>query len=193
MAGSGAIDLKTAAYCSGNRLEITLVRGHDQVVSAHGSLNDASVNDVGGCGASSEGADGASLVIIEDLDIAPGQQPGQESLVASPTPGLGHDWRGNCGHFPARQESPMAGPQAAFPPVCGDESAGVVGDTHHAVRRRELVPVRRARPAAAAAHSSASASSFGVNPPWSCSNWLTAARPARIVNSFLAVSASHAL
>jgi hypothetical protein len=71
-------------------------------VPAHGSFNDASINDVGGCGASSEGADGASLVIVEGLDIAPGQQPGQESLAASSAPGLGHDWRGHCEHFPAR-------------------------------------------------------------------------------------------
>jgi hypothetical protein len=130
VAGLGAIDLKAAAHSSGDRLEITLVRGHYQVVPAYGSLNDASINDVGGCGASSEGADGASLVIIEGLDIAPGQQPGQESLAASSAPGLGHDWRGNRGHIPARKESPMAGPQTAFAPVSGDECAGVVGDTH---------------------------------------------------------------
>lgn len=159
----------------------------------HGSFNDASINDVGGRSASSEETDGASLVIIEGLDIAPGKQPGQESLTASPAPGLGHDWRGNRGHFPEREKSPMAAPQTAFPPVTGDERAGVVGDTHHAVRRRGPVPVRLARSTAPAAHSSASASSEEVNGPWSRSNWLTAARPARMVNSFLAVSASHAL
>ena len=89
---------------------------------AHGSLNDACINDVGGCGACSQGTDGASLVIIECLDVAPGKQPGQEGLTASAAPGLGHDWRGNYGHSPAREESPMAGPQTAFTPVSGDES-----------------------------------------------------------------------
>jgi len=74
--GLGAIDLKAAAHGSGDRLEIILVRAHYQVVPAHGSLNDTSINDVGGCGASGEGADGASLAIVEGLDIAPGQQPG---------------------------------------------------------------------------------------------------------------------
>ena len=49
------------------RLEIIPVRAHYQIVPAHGSLNDASLNDVGTCGASSEGADGASLVIGEYL------------------------------------------------------------------------------------------------------------------------------
>jgi hypothetical protein len=193
VAGLGAIDLKAAAYGGGNRLEISLVRAHYQVVPTHGSLNHASIHDVGGRGACSEGADGAGLVIIEGLDIAPGKQPGQESLAASSAPGLGYDRRRYCGHFPKRKKGAVAGPQAAFPPVSGDERAGVVGDTHHAVRRRELVPVRLARSTAPAAHSSASASSRAVNSPWSCSNWLTAARPARMVNSFLAVSASHAL
>jgi hypothetical protein len=181
------------AYGSGNRLEITLVRAHYQVVPAHRPHNDASINDVGGRGTSSEGADRASLVIIESLDIAPGKEPSQESLAASSAPGLGHDRRGNRGHFPALEESAMAGPQTAFPPVSGDECTGVVGDTHYAVRRRELVRVRLARSTAPAAHSSASARSPEVNGPWSRSNWLTAARPARMVNSFLAVSASQAL
>lgn len=193
MAGLGAIDLKTAAYGSGNRLEITLVRAHYQVVPTHGSLHDASINDVGGRGTCSQGADGASLVIIEGLDIAPGKQSGQESLAVSSAPGLSHDWRRDHGHFATREQGAVAGPQTAFPPVSGDERASVVGDTHQAVRRRELVPVRRARSTAATAHSSASASSPEVNAPWSRSNWLTAARPARMVNSFLAVSASHAL
>ena len=183
---------EAAAYGSRNRLEISLIRAHYQVVPAHGSLNHASINDVGDRGASGQGADGAGLVIIEGLHVTPGQQSSQESL-ASTAPGLSHDWRRNCGHFPARKKSTMAGPQTAFPPVSGDESAGVVGDTHYAVRRRELVPVRLARWTAPAAHSSASASSPAVNAPRSCSNWLTAARPARMVNSFLAVSASHAL
>jgi hypothetical protein len=191
--GLGTIDLKAAAHGSGDRLEITLVRAHYQVAPTHGSFNDASINNVGACGASSEGADGASLVIVEGLDIAPGQQSGQESPAASSAPGLGDNWRGNSGHFPARKESPVAGPQTAFPPVSGDECAGVVGDTHYAVRRRGLVPVRLARSTAPAAHSSASASSTGVNAPCSRSNSLTAARPARMVNSFLAASASHAL
>ena len=193
VAGLGAVDLKTVAYGRSDRLEIAFVRAHHQVVSAHGPLNHASINDVGGRGASSQRADGASLVIIEGLDIAPGQQPSQENLAAASAPRLGDDWRRDRGHFPAREESPVAGPQTAFSPVSGDESAGVVGDTHHAVRRRELVPVRRARSTAAAAHSSASASSPEVNAPWSRSNSLTAARPARMVNSLLAVSASHAL
>ena len=55
VAGLKAIDLKTAAYGSGS-LEISFVRAHYQAVPAHGSLNEASINDVGGCGASGEGA-----------------------------------------------------------------------------------------------------------------------------------------
>jgi hypothetical protein len=129
-AGLGVIDLKTGAYGSGNRLEITPVRAHYQVVPTHRSLNDACINDVGGRGTSSEGADRASLVIIESLDIAPGKEPSQESLAASSAPGLGHDRRGNRGHFPAREESAMTGPQTAFPPVSGNECTGVVGDAH---------------------------------------------------------------
>lgn len=191
--GLGAIDLKAAVYGSGNRLEVFFVSAHHQVVPADGSLNHAGINDVGGRGASGEGADGASLAMIEGLDVAPCQQPGQESLAASSAPGLGYDWRRDCGHYLEREQGAVAGPHSAFPAVSGDERARVVGDTHHAVRRRELVPVRCARSAAPAAHSSASASSSAVNAPWSCSNWLTAARPARMVNSFLAVSASHAL
>ena len=132
---------------------------------AHGPLNHASINDVGGCGSGGEGADGASLVIIEGLDIAPGQQPSQENLAAASAPRLGDDWRRDRGHFPARQESAVAGPQTAFPSVSGNESAGVVGDTHHAVRRPGLVPVRRARSTAVVAHSSASASSPEENAP----------------------------
>jgi hypothetical protein len=165
VAGLGAVDLKTAAYGRSDRLEIAFVRAHHQVVSAHGPLNHASINDVGGRGASGEGADGAGLVIIEGLHITPSQQPSQENLAASTAPGLGYDWRRDCGHFPTREEGPVAGPQTAFGSVSGNESAGVVGDAHHAVRRRELVPVRRARSTAAAAHSSASASSPEANAP----------------------------
>jgi hypothetical protein len=132
---------------------------------AHGPLNHASINDVGDRGSGGEGADGASLVIIEGLHVAPGQQPSQESLAASIAPGLGYDWRRDRGHFPAREESAVADPQTAFPPVSGNKSAGVVGDTHHAVRRPGLVPDRRARSTAVAAHSSASASSSEVNAP----------------------------
>jgi hypothetical protein len=44
-----------------------------------------------------------------------------------------------------------------------------------------------------AAHSSASAISSGVNAPCSASYWLTASRPARMMNSFRAVWAIQAL
>jgi hypothetical protein len=44
-----------------------------------------------------------------------------------------------------------------------------------------------------AAHWSAWAISSGVNGPYSASYWLTAARPARMVNSFTAVSATQEL
>jgi|SRR4029077_2704820 hypothetical protein len=132
---------------------------------AHGPLNHASINDVGSRGSGGEGADGTSLLIIKGLHVAPGQQPSQESLAASSAPGLGYDWRRDRGHFPTREESAVTGPQTAFPSVSGNESAGVVGDTHHAVRRLGLVPDRRARSTAAAAHASASASSPEVNAP----------------------------
>ena len=131
----------------------------------HGPLNHASINNVGGPGSRGKGADGASLVIIEGLHVTPGQQPSQESLAASSAPGLGYNWRRDRGHFPTREQSAVTSPQTAFPPVSGNESAGVVGDTHHAVRRPELVPVPRARSTAVAAHSSASASSPEVNAP----------------------------
>jgi hypothetical protein len=42
-------------------------------VPTHGPLDHARINDVGGRGASGEGADGASLAIIQGLYIAPGQ------------------------------------------------------------------------------------------------------------------------
>ena len=63
-----------------------------------------------------------------------------------------------------------------------------------ALRRLPVpVPVRLARSEARAAHWSASASSAGVKAPCSSSNWATAARPARMVNSLRAVSASQEL
>jgi hypothetical protein len=190
---SGPVDLETAADGGGDGLQVVLVRADHQVVTAYGSLDHARVDDVGGGGAGGERADGAGLAVIEGLHVASGQQPGQESLAASSAPRLCHHGRGDGGHFTARQQGTVAGPYAAFSPVGGDERAGVVGDAHHAVRRRVLLPVRLARSAAVAAHSSPSESSSGVNAPWSRSNWLTAARPARMVNSFRAVSASHAL
>jgi hypothetical protein len=61
VAGSGAIDLKAAVDGSGNRLEVFFVSAHYQVVPADGSLNHAGINDVGGRGASGQGADGAAI------------------------------------------------------------------------------------------------------------------------------------
>jgi hypothetical protein len=72
-------------------------------VPAHRSLNHASINDVGGRGASGKGTGRASLAIIEGLYIARGQQPGLQSLAASPAPGLGDDRRRDGRHF--RQEA----------------------------------------------------------------------------------------
>jgi hypothetical protein len=162
-------------------------------VAAEGSFDDARVHDVVGCCGGGERADCAGLAVVEGFDVASGEQAGQQGLAASAAPGLGYDRRGDGWHFAQGQQGAVTGPHAAFCPVGGDERAGVVGDAHHAVRRWVLRPVRLARWTAVAAHCSASESSAGVNAPWSASNWLTAARPARMVNSLRAVSASHAL
>ena len=87
--GLWAIDLKAAVYGSGNRLQVVLVRAHHKVAPSDGPLNDACIDDVGGRGASGEGADGTGPVFIQGFHVAPSKQPGQESLAPSSTPGLG--------------------------------------------------------------------------------------------------------
>jgi hypothetical protein len=73
----------------------------------------------------------ASLVIVEGLDVASGQQPGQKCLAASSTPGLSYHWRWDCRHFTTREEGTVAGSYTAFLPLSGDERAGVVGHAQH--------------------------------------------------------------
>ena len=73
-----------------------------------------------------------------------------------------------------------------------------IGRAHHEVvatiaADSPVVPLRLARSMASAAHWSAPASSPGVKAPCSSSNWATAARPARRVNSLRAVAASQEL
>ena len=69
---------------------------------AEGSFNHACVHDVASRGASGERADRAGLAVIERFDVAPGQQPGQQSLAAAAAPGLRQHWRGDGGHLADR-------------------------------------------------------------------------------------------
>ena len=117
----------------------------------------------------------------------------EQGLAAAAAPGLGQDRGGHDGDFAAVEQGAVAGPLAALAAVSGDQGAGVVGDAHQALRLLMLVPLRLDRSVASAAHWSASASSAGVKAPCSSSNWATAARPARIVNSLRAVAASQEL
>jgi hypothetical protein len=74
-------------------------------------------------------------------------------------------------------------PSTTHASVMAERAASAPVDAHQALRRRVGVLLRLARPVASAAHWSASASSAGVKAPCSSSNWATAARPARMVNS----------
>ena len=49
-----------------------------------------------GRGASGERAERTGLAVVERFDVAPGQQPGQESLAAVAPPRLRYHGRGSC-------------------------------------------------------------------------------------------------
>jgi hypothetical protein len=102
--GSGSVDFELAAYGCGDGPQVAGVRADHEVMAAEGSFNHARIHDVGGRGAGGERADRAGLAVIEGLDVASGQQPGQEGLAASAAPGLGHDGRGDCWYLAERQQ-----------------------------------------------------------------------------------------
>jgi hypothetical protein len=85
----------------------------------------------------------------------------------------------------------MQSPHAAVVAFCGEQRAGIVGDTFHADLRfrRAALPV----PSNARARARPSLSSAGVNAPWTRSQAASPRRPASIRNRRDAVAANHPL
>src|ERR1700722_18445230 len=180
-------NVNVAADGRGDGRQVAFVGADYEVAAPEGAFDDAGVDDVGGAGAPGEGSGGPGPAVIENFDLASGQQPGELRLAGHASPALGDDrgWDGR--HEAAQQQGTMAGPHRPLTALGGIQRPGVIGDPRHAERRVAAGWVTRA------AHSSASAISSGVNGPRSASYWLTASRPARTTNSFRAVWATQAL
>jgi hypothetical protein len=148
---SGAVNFKVVAGSGGDGVQVAGVGADDQVAAAERALDDASIDDVAGAGAGGEGPGGAGASVVEGLGVASGQEPGQQGLAAAAAPRLGQHGSGHRGNFAAGQQSAMTGPLTALTAVSGDQGAGVVGNTHQALRRSPVpvpVPVRPDRSAA---------------------------------------------
>jgi hypothetical protein len=158
-------------------------------VSANGSFDHDNVHDVIVSGLARKNADITSLPIREFLDLAKREQPSKIRLSTPSTPSFRNNRRRYGDNGFLGEEAGVQGPHSAIVPVCGDERAGVVGDTVHDARRRdELV-----RPRIARARASPSASSVAVSGPLSCSHSAMPRRPASIRSRCAAVSAIQAL
>ena len=184
---SGAVDVDVTAGGRRDGGEVAFAGTDDEVAAPQGAFDDAGVDDVAGAGAAGQGSGGPGPGVIESLDFASGQEPGELRLAGCASPAPGHDGGGDCRYDAAEQQGTMAGPHQPLTPFGGDQRPGVVGDPGHAVRRVPDGRVTRV------AHSSAPAISSGVNGPYSASYRLTASRPARRMNSFRAVWAIQAL
>lgn len=133
-------------------------------MAAQRTLGDARIDDVGCARLGGECPHRARPRIIERLDIASLQQPGEECLSAPASPCLSDDRGGDGGNGAADEECPMSCPHAALAAICRNQRSRVVRDAHQALRRR-VVPLRRDRSIAFFAHSSASARSPSLNAP----------------------------
>src|ERR1700722_16073353 len=171
----------------GDGRQVAFVGADYEIAAPEGAFDDAGVDDVGDASASGEGSGGPGPAVIENFDLASGQQPSELCLAGCAAPGLGNDRGGDGRHDAAEQQGAMAGPHRPLTALGGNQRPGVIRDPRHADRRVAAGWGHRA------AHSSASAISSGVNGPRSASYWLTASRPARMTNSFRAVSATQAL
>jgi len=181
------LDVDLTADGSGDGGQVAWVGADDEVAAPEGAFDDAGVDDVSGAGTAGEGSGGPGPGVIEGFDDAAGQEPGELGLAWGAPPALGDDRSRHGRYDAAEQESAVTGPHHPLTSLGGDQRPGIVSDPGHAVRRAADGWV------ILAAHSSAAAISPGVNGPCSSSYWLTASRPARMMNSFRAVWASQAL
>jgi hypothetical protein len=87
---SGVIGLQPGASGGSYGPQVVHVGGDHEVAAAQRALDDAGVDDVGGPGAGGQGACLTRLRVVERLDVAAVEQPGQQNLVGGAAPRLGH-------------------------------------------------------------------------------------------------------
>lgn len=177
---------------SGQCLQIGGIRADHKVSPAQRSFGHAAVDDVSCAGTAEQHANRPGLDLVQRLDIAASEQPGEECLTPSTPPSLSDNRARHGWNRPLQEQRPVASPHLSFASLSGDKGASVVGDPHYAVWRWR-VPLLLDRSSALPAQAAAAAVSSGVKAPCSRSNTATASRPARMANSFRAVEANHPL
>ena len=158
--GNGALrafNVEVAADGRGDGREVAFVGADYKVAAPEGAFDDAGVNDVGGASAPGEGSGGPGPAVIENFDLASGQQPGKVRLAGRASPALGNDRGGDSQRETAEQQGTMAGPHRPLTALGGNQRPGVVRDPVTPTAEVPAGWVTRA------AHSSASAISSRVN------------------------------
>ena len=92
-----------------------MVGADDEVAAPEGAFDDVGVDNVAGAGVSGEGSGGPGPGVIERLDFASGQEPGELGLAGCASPALGNDWGGECWYDAAEQQGTMAGHMSRSP------------------------------------------------------------------------------
>ena len=85
---SGALYLEVPVRGGRERLEVLRVGADDKVSATQSPLGHAGVDDIGRSGLRGKRAGCSGQFIIEHLDVAPPQEPGQQCLSPASTPGL---------------------------------------------------------------------------------------------------------
>ncbi|HVB44469.1 MAG TPA: hypothetical protein VNF47_17465 [Streptosporangiaceae bacterium] len=120
------IDFELVAGGGGHGAEVAGVGADDEVASAKGAFDDAGIDDVGGLGAAGEGSGGPGLEVIERLNVASGEDAGEEGLAGCAAPALGHDRRGDDGDLAAQEEDLGPGRGGGAGTAPGRRGAGVL-------------------------------------------------------------------
>ena len=72
-------------------LQVAFIGADDEVAAPKGGFDHAGVDDVGSAGPAGEGPGGPGLGVIQGLDFASGEEPGEERLARCASPALGDD------------------------------------------------------------------------------------------------------
>ncbi len=72
------VDAEPVAGGGGDGLQVAGAGADGEVAAAQGSLDHAGTGDIGGAGACRQGA---GLPVVDDIDVAAGQQPGKLGLA----------------------------------------------------------------------------------------------------------------
>jgi hypothetical protein len=91
-------NVNVAADSRGDGRQVAFVGADYKVAAPEGAFDDAGVDDVGGASAPGEGSSGSGSGVIENVDLASGQQPGELRLAGCAPPALGNNRGGDSRH-----------------------------------------------------------------------------------------------